>query len=294
MQADLGPAPWQGRAPWFAKPISPNAISIDGNQQATMDAEITYAKLAGLNYWAYCWYGTSDVAMQKAWMLHQASAIKNQVNWCMILQFTRLNGAWAFGKLNDTYVSYFKKANYQKVMNGRPLLYLYIDNLAHLASDWGGSWSNVYAALNHLRTACAKAGVASPYIVIMDNDPITARNIMMALGGDAISNYTGQATSGQPATYASTDAATQAYWAKMAATGAPVVPICQTGWDQRPRKQTPPPWMPTQRPGAGMSSYVAPGTPSQIAGHVQAAMKFVFQHPRWRLTLQMHKLIGLR
>ena len=25
-----------------------------------------------------------------------------------------------------------------------------------------------------------------------------------------------------------------------------------------------------------------------------AAMKFVFQHPRWRLTLQTHKLIGLR
>ncbi|PIK73714.1 hypothetical protein CS379_06860, partial [Methylobacterium frigidaeris] len=134
VQAALGPAQFQTRAPWFAQRISPYAMSIDGNQQSIMDQEITYAKNAGLNYWAYCWYGDTDLPMQKAWDLHQASAIKNQVNWCMILQFSRMGNATKFNSLISTYVGYFQQSNHQKVLGGRPLLYIFVDSSTALAA----------------------------------------------------------------------------------------------------------------------------------------------------------------
>ena len=39
--------------------------------------------------------------------------------------------------------------------------------------------------------------------------------------------------------------------------------------------------------------YLQPLDWGDAAGHVQAAVDYVRRHPKWRLSLQTHKLIGI-
>lgn len=266
---------WQLRAPWFSTPTSPYTITIDGNQQTTMDAEIAYAKSAGLNYWAFAWYSPTD-ALQFAWQLYQASAHKSDVDWCLLLNFSHLGGPSGMAAAQAAFVTYFQQANYQTVLSGRPLVYLFMDSTDLTA--WGGSYTSVQTAFNNLRTAATNAGVPTPYLVVMYPVPATAASIKTSISADAISNYFSSLATGQPATYAAQIASDAAFWAAMGATGSPIVPIVQTGWDTRPRKMTPPPFAPGV-PGSGMLNYVAAGTPAQIASDFQAAISYVLANP---------------
>jgi hypothetical protein len=277
VENSLGPHQYHDRAPFCA--TSPTAESIQLRQcdtQAVMDEEIDDAASAGLSYWAYCWYGASD-PMMNAWALHQSSSRKNRVNWCMILQFSRVGAD--FASLTSTYVSYFLQASYQKVAGGRPLLYLFVDQLEHLTRDFGGNWANVQKGFDSLNTACTNAGLARPYLVVMYGRPQMAHDIRRQLNGDAISNYMARVPPGKPASYEALSASAQAYWAEMGGTGSAIVPICLTGWDTRPRKLHPPFWQSDQRPNIDMDAYVVAGTPAQIAAQVQAAIEYVRTNP---------------
>jgi hypothetical protein len=271
--AALGPQRWQSRAPWFASPPSPATNVINGNQQATIDAEIGYAASAGLKYWAYCWYGQQipPSPMMDAWNLHQSSKVKNSMNWCMLLQFSRI-GPSSFWQTNiPTYVSYFLQSNYQLVLSGRPLLYVFIDNARVLAANWGNSWTNVEKAFNELRTATIAAGMASPYIVIMNGNHVDAASYSTQTGADAISNY----RSGNPGVatpWPMYEGSIESYWAAMGATGTPIVPIAMTGWDPRPRAHMSP-------NSTGVPRYAVAPTADQLTAHLQAAVSYVVSHP---------------
>jgi len=195
----------------------------------------------------------------------------------MILQFSRVGGD--FSSFASTYAGYFQQTNYQRLAGGRPLIYLFIDQLEHLTRDFGGSWANVRKGFDALDAACAKAGLARPYLVVMCGDPGLAHAIRTQLKGDAISNYMAKVPNGRPASYEALNLSAQAYWKDMAATGSAIVPICLTGWDTRPRKQRPPSWQADRRPNIDMDEYVVAGTPAQIAAQVQAALEFVKMHP---------------
>jgi hypothetical protein len=176
VSASLGPTVFQNRAPWFAAPVSPFLNSINGNQQALMDAEIAYAASAGLKYWAYCWYGQQTPAspFMNAWNLHQSSSVKNNMNWCLLLQFTRISSA-IMAANQATYVSYFQQANYQTVSVGtanRPLVYIFMDTTSF--ASFGGTTAGVATAITNLRAACATAGIGNPYVVVMYGTPSQA------------------------------------------------------------------------------------------------------------------------
>ena len=147
--------------------------------------------------------GTAGTAlpyrMMNAWKLHQASSDRHRMNWCLLLQFARMGGPIAFSGVVSTYVGYFLQANYQKVLFGRPLIYIYFDQMSHLESNWNGDWANVRIALDGLRAACARKELPVPYIVIMSGAPSVAYSVMSAVAGDAISNYIGPVPSGEPA-----------------------------------------------------------------------------------------------
>lgn len=282
----LGPAIFQSRAPWFATPVSPFLMTINGNTQAIMDAEITYAAAAGLRYWAYCWYGqeTPVSPMQNAWALHQASSIKNNMNWCLNWQFGRIGGLSAFTANIPTYVGYFQQANYQTVTATttlRPLVYCLISD-TDLAAAWGNSWANVASAFTALRAACVTAGVGNPYIVFQYGSAAqaaTAASFVTQAGADAISQYaTGGGGSTNVVTWPTFEASVEAFWAAQVATTTPVVPLCMVGFDQRPRKITPSSALGT-KPNVNLANYVVFPTPTQLTAHLQAAVSYVVANP---------------
>ena len=102
-------------------------MGCDGNQQATMDSEIAYAKASGLSYWVYG-------------LFH--------------LDMTRAAGY----STPEQFVIYFAQSNFEKT-SGRPLLYLLADPSvasAVLKKDVGT-----------LRDSAEKAHVGNPYIAIL-------------------------------------------------------------------------------------------------------------------------------
>jgi len=277
--ATLGPAQYHARAPFCAQPLSADSISFAGcDRQAVMDAEIGYAARAGLSYWAYVWYEMND-SMMNAWKLHQASAVRDRMNWCVLMQFGRINdGPWLLPQI-PTYVEYFRQSNYQKVMGNRPLLYVYMYNYKMNGGSTPEQWAAVHDAFASLGAACEGAGLGRPYMVIMDGVPWQAAQLMKLMGGDAISNYVACWPSHTPESYPAYDLEIRKFWATMAATGVPIVPICMTGWDPRPRISQQLKTQPQLKSKVSMSYYVVPGTPAEIAENIKAGLDYVRSTP---------------
>src|SRR6516162_3493494 len=184
--AALAPQQWHFRAPWFARVLSADRISIDGGHQAIVDAEIEYAASAGLRYWAYVWYGR-DHPMQAAWRLYQSSRIKSRMKWCHILQLSNQGGYAGFKASIPLYIEHLGQRNYQRVLGGKPVVFLFLNNTRTL-QNWGGA-SVIGDALREFRAAVEKSYQVEPYLVLLAAPAALAFALADAFGCDAISTY---------------------------------------------------------------------------------------------------------
>jgi hypothetical protein len=279
VEASLGPNQFHSRMPFFGQELDGDHVRIDGYHQDIFDREITYARGIGLNYWAYCWYNDGS-PLRRAWELHQKSAHANEMNWCMLWQFSKLGGPDKFSRVVPEFVKWFAQANYQKI-DGAPLVYLYIDSDTALTNEWSGDVSVLSSALDKLRSACRAERLRTPHIVILNRDPTRAATMMKQLNASAISNYIGWVPNEQAAPFSKLLEFNRLFWDKMATTGAPVVPIVMTGWDTRPRKLHPPPWekKAAEQLRATRNTFVTPGTNDEIDNAIRAATTYVERHP---------------
>ncbi|WP_315834520.1 hypothetical protein [Bradyrhizobium prioriisuperbiae] len=257
----LDPAKYHHRAPFFAEKIGTDRMFISGTQ-ASMDAEISYAAKAGISYWAFGWYQFGR-PLRKGWEYYQLSEHNALVNWCALIGLGSLAGN--FPPTADL-VRYFQYENYEK-FGDRPLLYVMHDKSPLPAAA---------RALDALRAACAAAGVGNPYVIAQSSVAKLGALDARGIGADAIGAYaSAPAMTGGPIPYATLDAFVRKFWLEMAATGLPVVPNAMTGWDRRPRIERPPPFDPLH---LNPDDYVIPGTPKDIAAHIEAAVAFVRAH----------------
>ena len=260
---DLDPPQYQRRAPFFAKRTSDKRLSINGTQE-DMDAEITYAANAGVKYWAFGWYPASR-PLHKAWEFYENSPRKALVNWCALIGLNSL--AEKFPPQADL-VTYFRGPQYEKV-GGRPLLFVMHEKAA---------LPRVARSILDLRAACSAAKIESPYIVVQCSIAETGAADAKAVGSDAISAYSSAPYIRKgPVPYTTLDLDVRRFWVELAATGLPVVPNGMTGWDLRPRIEGTPPFDPI---ASTMDRYFAPGTPQEIANHVEAMLSFIKANPR--------------
>ena len=122
VEKTLGPKKYHFRLPFFAKVVSPAAVSIDGDSQQVMEQEITYAADAGLNYWAFVDYwdqGNLGIALGR----YRAAENKKGIRFCLIEEGGRIDriGTNGWPRL----VACFKDPHYQTVLDGRPLLFVF-------------------------------------------------------------------------------------------------------------------------------------------------------------------------
>jgi hypothetical protein len=72
VERTLGPERFHYRAPFFSVVKGRDSISIVGTSQEIMDREIAYAKYAGIDYWAYCYYPDGcGKATEDKWNTHK-------------------------------------------------------------------------------------------------------------------------------------------------------------------------------------------------------------------------------
>lgn len=263
VEKTLRPEKWRERAP------DCGAVAADGDMsfsrcgtQAQLDEEIKLASGASLDFWAYCWYGEKD-PLQEAWRLHQSSALAERMKWCFIL--VGLARPEQRAEQIEDYARLSGRRNYQTVLNGRPLLFL---------RDAGVGREIITDVVREIRV---RAKDANPYIVIMD--PADYRDAAKATGVDAVGFYAKGGPTPNGEDYGKLAAMVEAFWGQLAASQA-VVPSAMTGWDTRPRQETPVPWPTNQSGPNGAEPFFRHGTPQAIATHVQAMIRWISANAR--------------
>jgi hypothetical protein len=158
------------------------------------------------------------------------------------------------------------------VLDGRPLLYLLCHGDEHILNQWG-SVDAFSAVVDALREGAAARGLDDPYIVVTWFHATEAEAIRSAIGADALSAYAVPGGTPEGAPFAQSQAQALGYWEAMAAE-APMIPIVSFGWDQRPRVDNPPPWVPNPTP-----HHYELFTPQQCAQALEAALDWMAAHP---------------
>jgi hypothetical protein len=255
----MAPARYHERLPFYASVRESGDIQVRCVTQDTMDREIAFAAKAGIDYWAFDWYAPGT-GLALARDLYLASTQRNAVKWCVILTpqpFTTADCSWL--------IEQFHTPNYQCVLNGRPLVYVFQAAKTH---------RNL---VQSLRRDTVQAGLATPFIVFMGWSAAIAETAE-ACGADALGAYVTPLDGGR--TFAACMAHERERWQQLRATGCQVVPTVTTGWDPRPFVHTPVPWY----KGASPDNWVERGTPEEIAAQLRAGLDFVAEHPEATLA----------
>ena len=259
----LSPHQYHFRAPFYSKEISYDSIQCRETTQKIMDQEIADASSAGLDYWAFCWYPPHN-GLDTARQLYLKSANKSDIKWCVIFGTNSFDcnkdGAWLIDR--------FKEENYQKVLNGRPLVYVFPSN---------GIRPN---ELSQLRNLSKEADIPDPYIIAMGFSSNSAISIADSLHADAISCYASaynfdtrdpyNGVAYSPAIPKSDEAG----WEKYSASGKQLVPWVTTGWDPRPRIERSVLWNSYYK----SNGWAKDGTPEEIAQNLQNALTWTKNH----------------
>jgi hypothetical protein len=266
VERSLSPQRWHSRLPFYSEVLSETEVRIRANTQAIMDQEIVYANSAGLDYWAFVMYPKDNPQTLGGVDLYLRSSRKSDINFAMIAQ------SYTFGDQDlPRLIGYFLQSNYQKVANGRPLLFL-----AGPQKVDDPAWPGIKKRIEQLRTAAIKAGSKSPYIVHLwgwDG----AKEVFDWLNLDAIGAYSLN-FGDRAAPYATLANKAQSKWDEWRATGAKVCPLVTTGWDRRPRVEHPVSW---EKPDTADSIefYYATPTPAELAAHLRAALDWCAKYP---------------
>ena len=267
VEKTLGPKKFHFRLPFFAKVTSPGTVSINGDSQTVIEQEIAYAAMAGLDYWAFVDYW-NEANLGIALRRYQEANDKKGIRYCFIEEGGRLDrvGTSGWSRL----IKCFQDPNYQTVLDGRPLLFVY-----GLPKVLG---KTQFEALFQQAIA---AGLKTPYCVLMGWNPPADAVDMAALGFDAVSAYAaGAGYEWQQWPYEQlTGHVRNAYWGVCRQQHIQTITFATAGWDPRPRVEHPTPWVHvTPRPDPTPPELQQPlidavtATPAQLAQHLQDAM----------------------
>lgn len=241
----LGPEKYHYRLPWFAKIIDNQTVKINGATQDVIDREIRYAKAAGIDYWAFCYYEGGMATQRK---LYLSSMERNGMKWNYIF-----GGPINANELNNV-INDLKNPLYLTTTDGRPVVYFFPGSQVALSKQ--------------LLEATKAAGIAKPYFISMGGSSMGGEELM-ATGSEGLSAYTVGGSNGVPYDNIIKDSLT--LYNTQKTTGAQIVPVVSTGWDKRPRHDNPVSW---EKAGAAgfATAWVQQPTPEQIGQNLQQAL----------------------
>jgi len=273
-QRYLAPANWHTRLPFYSTSRRDGSVEVRSDSQQVMDQEIGYAAAAGLDYWAFCYYHPASwLEADKynyGWRLYLSSKRKADLRFCILLQGQHLGPKEKWTETMQTFVRLFREPTYQKVCGDRPLVFMYS---VAAVREWAGSTRTAKEAILELRQAAARAGVGNPYLVAQVYRPKDGVDSIDSLGFDAISAYSLPGGSGnQEYPFQELAKANRSFWDTCKATGKPVVPIVNVGWDNRPRRGNP-------AFGDLAGPWFTEPTPAELADHLGSAIRWNKANP---------------
>ena len=224
----LNPVGYHDKLPFFGV-IHPDRTidAVDTDVLAKMDAEITYAKNGGVDYWIFLRYidlEPTHAPMNAAYYAYLRSPHKNDIKFCWMLGHSLNTGSaadWSDEKRKT--IDAMKDSQWMRVLTDRPILYVY--------QDCAGP--NLASKLNELRAMAREQGLANPYIVAISFDP-------SQYGCDARTEWPRSGGQGDPAT-AFTKVVADQNRQLLSGPGKAVL-AAHVNWDSRPYHDNPPAW----------------------------------------------------
>ena len=230
----LSPQKFRTVTPFYADVLGDNSITYHYRTQEEFDTELRFALDAGIDYFAYVWYGEEGsrncepkgpnscshkvYELTYARKMHLKSALREKLHLCAIA------GAHPFTE-NDIreLVLAMREPFYEKI-DGKPLLYVF-----------NGRRMDFIEAV---RKMCAALQVTEPFVVPLMTGMIDP--VEDCSGVDALSAYTCEKSGID--TYKELSDTVIAENESRRQTGMPVIPLYSTGWDPSPRVEHPCPW----------------------------------------------------
>jgi len=271
----LAAEPWRYRWPFFTT-LAPDGSAKDFNENRpeVIEQEIEYALHAGLSYWAFTAY-PENCPLSYTLKTFLTCKNRDKIKFCLFLPM------WpAYGRIPDDaaereywahVLRMARQPNYLKVEGNRPVFYMgfLTGRLIEMLRD--GRW----------RTFCGeleKCGLGKPWVAVCLGSPKSGIRYYEQLEGDALSQYS-VSGSAQAGAFSELAARAEQFWEDCAATGAPVVPLCMTGWDRRTRVMNPVSWETFHQEKDAISRYYKSGTPEEIAAHIGRGVSWFKKHP---------------
>lgn len=284
----LSPPQYRYRIPFFGRESTERVVSyyappgntrytattplrINADRQWVIDQEIKYAVNAGINYFAYVYYGKYHYSHR----LYKNSKVPEK---------EKLKLAWIIAPLNHEEISDIvedmSQDYYQTVMNGRPLLYYIMESDdCRYVTDFLKRLREEYRVQHPSKPL--------PYIVILKDAyhmghycPATNEYFADAFG--AYTSVHGGSLRDHSYEYIRDHELTG--WAKgdMGPKGQKRVIWMSLGYDRRPRIDFPVSWERTPEgngdPGNSLN-WAANATPAQITEQLNRALRFINDHP---------------
>jgi hypothetical protein len=276
-ESTLGPPKYHFRLPWFAKPLGGDKVQINGDSQEIIEQELAYAAEAGLDYWMFLEFWDQEhpdytIALKR----YRAAKNKRGIRYCLASEDSRLDKVGASGW--PRLIEQFKDPNYQMVLNGRPLFFIFRLPKKVSKSDW-----------RQLGNAAVAAGLKRPYLVLMSEKPEQNAKDLEALGLDAMSAFgIGPYSMKQPSYAELCEMIRRDRWEKCRELRIPSVTFASSGWDTRPRNERPPTWAtswlkaspPDKTPPAEQKPLIdaVTATPEELAAHIRDAVAWTQQN----------------
>ena len=258
----LSPARYRYLTPYYADVKGPDEISYHRRTPVEYDRELQYAIDAGIDYFAYCWYGEDphakriplhsgrsisceDHLWEITWarQFHMKSPLREKIGLCAIVLGSHVYTDQEVAHLAEA----MREPCYEKVAEGRPLLYIFGDVTKG-------------EILARIRRAARTAGVPEPFVVAMHG----TRKSLPATGDRSVQARTAYAPPAPPKggaflRYPDMYAAIRRVNAAWIDQGFDIVPAFATGRDHWPRIEHQVPW--TDNPPM---RYASPATEREL------------------------------
>jgi hypothetical protein len=273
----LAPPQYRWRRPFFAAEQPGEALRMPALSQGLIDLEITQARYAGLDYWAFVAYPSAS-PMAAPLRHYLASARRGPLRFCTFTELSAWGRREAPSPLPEEHIALMRHDAWQRVGNGRPLYYLGFVSAPLAQQHWGGR-DGLRDAIAGFRRRAIAAGAGDPYLVVAVT-PRDDTEFAASLGADAVGAYA-IADGHARGSYADLVRTAEDGWQRLARAGLPVVPTVMAGWDRRPRIEHPVPWE-RQRPGVGLDAHYGTADPAGLQAHLRQAISYAQAQPGGR------------
>ncbi len=254
----LSPAQYHFMTPYFSVVKGKDALVFGNADQEQFDREALLAIEAGIDYFAYCWYGEND-AMSYARHQHRVSQYRNKIKMCAIINVYRLD--------DETMMELYDcmRQPYYFTISGRPVLFVY-DGFRFPAEK-----------IKEIKKEAAAAGIKEPiyFVALAGTGNPAILSSLLDSGFEAVSAYScGAQKTAEPyrvlcARDRAVDAMKYRYSDRIG-----VIPHITCGRDTRPRIENPVSWA-----GNYGGHYTVTGTPEEIYAHAAGVLAEIRKHP---------------